>query len=83
MQPGYIKVSSTHYTEETCCHNTAGTNISDSSHLTSYNRRKLEEKAKLYEQMTKGDFPGWWSINDIILILSCTTKCIYSVITLQ
>lgn len=28
------------------------------------NRRKLEEKAKLYEQMTKGDFPGerrWYS----------------------
>lgn len=24
------------------------------------NRRKLEEKAKLYEQMTKGDFPGEW-----------------------
>lgn len=23
-----------------------------------YNRHKLEEKAKLYEQMTKGDFPG-------------------------
>lgn len=22
------------------------------------NRRKLEEKARLYEQMTKGDFPG-------------------------
>lgn len=26
-------------------------------------RRKLEEKAKLYEQMTKGDFPGWWCMN--------------------
>lgn len=23
------------------------------------NRRRLEEKAKLYEQMTKGDLPGW------------------------
>ncbi len=28
-------------------------------HFSSHNRRRLEEKAKLYEQMTKGDFPGW------------------------
>ncbi len=41
-------------------------------HLFAYIRRKLEEKAKLYEQMTKGDFPGWWSINWIFLILICT-----------
>lgn len=35
-----------------------------------YNRQKLEEKARLYEQMTKGDFPGDYNCTaeDLILI---------------
>lgn len=43
-----------------------------------YNRHKLEEKAKLYEQMTKGDFPGVWSI--IFLILKCTNIYSFNII---
>lgn len=33
----------------------------------SYNRQKLEEKAKLYEQMTKGDFPGQYKWQSCLL----------------
>lgn len=45
-------------------------------HSCSHIRRKLEEKAKLYEQMTKGDFLGWWSLNLPLPMSGCTTKCI-------
>lgn len=33
----------------------------------SYNRQMLEKKAKLYEQMTKGDFPGQYDVQYITI----------------
>lgn len=44
------------------------TKTSHSFFFYSLDRRKLEEKARLYEQMTKGDFPGWWTVCALCLL---------------
>lgn len=47
-----------------------------------HNRQKLEEKAKLYDQMTKGDFPGQYNVQSYLTIIvfllffcSCNSHC--------
>lgn len=46
-------------------------------------REKLEEKAKLYEKMTKGDFPGKQMFIRISLLSTVCTDSQYYIISLN
>lgn len=53
-------------------------------HNSSSNRRMLEEKARLYEKMTKGDFPGQSNMHRItiwqLLLLFCSSDSVINML---